>query len=133
MSMGTLPRAAAPRHPPVSHQIRAACSRTWERSQAECVTMRDTVKLKESTMPVLTRRSEDPERAPEAQPVPSAVPALGLRFPTGFVWGAATSAYQIEGAAAEDGRGPSVWDTFCATPGKVRNGETGDVAADHYH
>jgi beta-glucosidase len=84
-------------------------------------------------MPVLTRRSEDPERAPEAQTAPTALPSLGLRFPTGFVWGAATSAYQIEGAAAEDGRGPSVWDTFCTTPGKVRNGETGDVAADHYH
>jgi beta-glucosidase len=84
-------------------------------------------------MPVLTRRSEDPESAPEAQAVPAVQPSLGLRFPTGFVWGAATSAYQIEGAAAEDGRGPSVWDTFCATPGKVRNGETGDVAADHYH
>lgn len=58
---------------------------------------------------------------------------LGLRFPDGFVWGAATSAYQIEGAADVDGRGPSVWDTFSKTPGKVRNGETGDVAADHYH
>jgi beta-glucosidase len=58
---------------------------------------------------------------------------LGLRFPEGFVWGAATSAYQIEGAADVDGRGPSVWDTFSRTPGKVRNGETGDVAADHYH
>jgi beta-glucosidase len=56
-----------------------------------------------------------------------------LRFPDGFLWGAATSAYQIEGAAAVDGRGPSVWDTFCQTPGKVRNGDTGDVAADHYH
>lgn len=60
-------------------------------------------------------------------------PKLGLRFPEGFVWGAATSAYQIEGAAGVDGRGPSVWDTFSRTPGKVRNGETGDVAADHYH
>ncbi|NUR73479.1 MAG: beta-glucosidase [Hamadaea sp.] len=65
------------------------------------------------------------------QPIPE--PTLGLSFPTGFVWGAATSAYQIEGAAAEDGRTPSVWDTFSHTPGKVRNGDTGDVAADHYH
>lgn len=56
-----------------------------------------------------------------------------LRFPDDFIWGAATSAYQVEGAAATDGRGPSVWDTFCNTPGKVRNGDTGDVAADHYH
>ncbi|WP_330275354.1 GH1 family beta-glucosidase [Lentzea sp. NBC_00516] len=54
-------------------------------------------------------------------------------FEPGFLWGAATSSYQIEGAVAEDGRGPSIWDTFCATPGKVDNGDTGDVAADHYH
>ena len=50
-----------------------------------------------------------------------------------FVWGAATAAYQIEGAATEDGRGESVWDRFCATPGKVRNGDTGEVACDFYH
>ncbi|WP_328345185.1 GH1 family beta-glucosidase [Micromonospora sp. NBC_00421] len=56
-----------------------------------------------------------------------------LRFPPGFRWGAATSAYQIEGAAKEDGRGESVWDTFSHTPGRTRNGDTGDVAADHYH
>ncbi|WP_240135534.1 GH1 family beta-glucosidase [Streptomyces sp. MUM 178J] len=56
-----------------------------------------------------------------------------LRFPTGFRWGTATAAYQIEGAASEDGRTPSIWDTFSRTPGKVRNGDTGDVAADHYH
>ena len=53
--------------------------------------------------------------------------------PDGFVWGAATAAYQIEGAATEDGRGESVWDRFCATPGKVRNGDTGAVACDFYH
>ncbi|MFC8263655.1 GH1 family beta-glucosidase [Streptomyces sp. NPDC057291] len=54
-------------------------------------------------------------------------------FPTGFVWGAATAAYQVEGAAAEGGRTPSIWDTFSHTPGKVLGGDTGDVAADHYH
>ena len=54
-------------------------------------------------------------------------------FPAGFVWGAATAAYQIEGAAAEDGRGPSIWDTFSQTPGTVFDGDTGDVACDHYH
>ena len=53
-------------------------------------------------------------------------------FPSGFVWGAATAAYQVEGAAGEDGRGVSIWDTFARTPGRVRNGDTGDVAADHY-
>lgn len=54
-------------------------------------------------------------------------------FPPGFVWGAATAAYQIEGAVAEDGRGPSIWDIFSHAPGRVRNGDTGDVACDHYH
>ena len=55
------------------------------------------------------------------------------QFPPGFVWGAATAAYQIEGAAREDGRGESIWDRFSHTPGRVRNGDTGDVACDHYH
>ncbi len=54
-------------------------------------------------------------------------------FDPGFLWGAATASYQIEGAATEDGRGPSIWDTFAETPGKVDNGDTGAVAADHYH
>jgi beta-glucosidase len=54
-------------------------------------------------------------------------------FPDGFVWGSATAAYQIEGAAAEDGRKPSIWDTFSHTPGQVQGGDTGDVACDHYH
>jgi len=58
---------------------------------------------------------------------------LARRFPEDFVWGFAASAYQIEGAAHEDGRGPSIWDTFSHTPGKTANGETGDVACDHYH
>ncbi len=63
----------------------------------------------------------------------SGADTLGLTFPENFTWGAATSAYQIEGAATEDGRGPSIWDTFSHTPGRVRGGDTGDVAADHYH
>jgi beta-glucosidase len=54
-------------------------------------------------------------------------------FPSDFVWGAATASYQIEGATHEDGRGESVWDRFCATPGKVRGGDTGDVACDFFH
>ena len=56
-----------------------------------------------------------------------------VAFPANFLWGAATSAYQIEGAVHEDGRGLSIWDTFAATPGKTHQGETGDIAADHYH
>lgn len=54
-------------------------------------------------------------------------------FPTDFTWGAATASYQVEGAVEEDGRGPSIWDTFSHTPGRVANGDTGDVACDHYH
>ncbi len=57
----------------------------------------------------------------------------GRTFPRDFLFGSATASYQIEGATAEDGRGPSIWDTFCQTPGKVLDGDTGDVADDHYH
>lgn len=55
------------------------------------------------------------------------------QFPSDFVWGVATAAYQVEGAANEGGRGPSIWDTFSHTPGLSRNGDTGDIACDHYH
>jgi beta-glucosidase len=56
-----------------------------------------------------------------------------MGFPEGFLWGAATASYQIEGAVAEDGRGPSIWDTFSHAPGNTFHGETGDIADDHYH
>jgi beta-glucosidase len=60
-------------------------------------------------------------------------PVENLTFPPDFVWGVSTSAFQIEGATSEGGRGPSIWDTFTATAGKIANGEHAKVAADHYH
>jgi beta-glucosidase len=66
--------------------------------------------------------STDPSRTPTAR-----------RFPDGFLWGVSTAAYQVEGAARDDGRGPSIWDTFSHLPGKVRHGDTGDIACNAYH
>ncbi len=54
-------------------------------------------------------------------------------FPEKFMWGIATSSYQIEGAPTAGGRGPSVWDIFSHTPGKIKNNDDGDIACDHYH
>jgi beta-glucosidase len=65
--------------------------------------------------------------------LPQAQSDLVGRFPNDFVWGAATSAYQVEGAVDEDGRGESIWDRFSHTPDRVLGGDTGDVACDHYH
>ncbi|MFJ8074777.1 GH1 family beta-glucosidase [Streptomyces sp. NPDC096176] len=58
---------------------------------------------------------------------------MSVTFPHGFLWGTATAAYQVEGAAREGGRTPSIWDTFSHTPGKVLGGDTGDTAVDHFH
>ncbi|WP_456823167.1 GH1 family beta-glucosidase [Cellulomonas sp. P5_E12] len=74
----------------------------------------------------------DPAPTPPAPDTTWRPPAEPMTFPAGFVWGAATSAFQIEGSTTADGRGPSIWDTFAATPGRIRDGSTGDPAADHY-
>jgi beta-glucosidase len=72
------------------------------------------------------------DNRPAARPE-AAASEVTAGLPADFLWGVATSAYQIEGATAEDGRTPSIWDTFCRVPGAVINGETGDTACDHYH
>jgi beta-glucosidase len=68
---------------------------------------------------------------PDASPSVQAAALAAL--PRDFIWGVSTASYQIEGAADEDGRAPSIWDTFCRQTGRVANGDTGDVACDHYH
>lgn len=71
---------------------------------------------------------------PDGESRPGAAhPVRGKDFPAGFIWGTATASFQVEGAAWEDGRGESIWDRFCRTPGKVAGGHTGDMACDHYH
>lgn len=64
-----------------------------------------------------------------SSPLPT---ASAKRFPDDFVWGVATSAFQIEGAHDADGKGPSIWDSFCRQPGVIADGSSGDVACDHY-
>jgi len=73
-----------------------------------------------------TAGAQTAPRADMARPAPR-------QFPSGFFWGTGTSSYQIEGAWNEDGKGPSIWDTYAHTPGKIKNGDTGDIANDHYH
>jgi beta-glucosidase len=67
-----------------------------------------------------------------ALPIESTI-SVRRGFPDGFYWGVGTSAYQIEGAWNEDGKGLSIWDTYCHVPGNIRNDDNGDVANDHYH
>ena len=79
----------------------------------------------------IQRTDTSPNVSPDVSPDTGR--GAGFRFPEGFVWGVATASYQIEGAVAEDGRTPSIWDTFSHTPGAVLNEHTGDVACEHYH
>jgi beta-glucosidase len=73
------------------------------------------------------------DHLPPADATDAATRALVARFPADFVWGVATSAYQIEGAAHDDGRGDSIWDEFCRRPGAIKDGSSGERACDHYH
>ena len=97
--------------------------RRWTPSGRATLRAKDSLGVRVSP----TRHCRSQPRGDHRAPMPS------YHFPDGFAWGAATSAYQIEGAARDGGRKPSVWDTFAKTPGRVRSGETGDVACDHYH
>ncbi|MCC7273382.1 MAG: beta-glucosidase [Alphaproteobacteria bacterium] len=78
-----------------------------------------------------------PATEAEAGPAPAVVDAAPTpdtsAWPAGFLWGVSTSAYQIEGGARDDGRGPGIWDTYVRQRGRIANGDTGDVACDHYH
>jgi beta-glucosidase len=96
-------------------------------NRAGTTTTTETTTESQTETPIETRA----ESQAGTQPGTQAEAALPL--PTGFLWGAATAAYQVEGAADEDGRGRSIWDTFSHTPGRVQDGDTGDVAVDHYH
>jgi beta-glucosidase len=79
-----------------------------------------------------TPAARSPEPSNTTAPVDWQPPTGPMTFPDGFVWGAATSAFQVEGSTTADGRGTSIWDTFAAQKGKIRDGSTGDPAADHY-
>src|SRR6266478_5270980 len=90
-----------------------------------------TAALASTATTTLSSVASQPSRSSEASGV--SAPATSREFPKGFLWGSATASYQVEGAVNEDGRGPSIWDTFSHIPGKVVNNATGDVADDHYH
>ncbi len=93
---------------------------------------RDVVTLAGAGVLAANATMNTPARAQTAQPQ-AADQNAARSFPPGFLWGTATASYQVEGAWNEDGRGPSIWDRFAHTEGKIRNNDNGDVAADHYH
>jgi beta-glucosidase len=96
-------------------------------------TRRQFVKAAAGTAVATTAATLEASAQTPAKEKADAPPEGRREFPKGFFWGTATSSYQIEGAWNEDGKGPSIWDTFAHTPGKIKNNDTGDVANDHYH
>ena len=89
--------------------------------------------LSAATAPPSLAVESSPEVKHDTPGVPSYDSLGALKFPSGFLWGAATASYQVEGAVKEGGRGTSIWDVFSHAPGKTANGETGDIADDNYH
>ena len=95
------------------------------------LTRRDFVKV--ASGGILGAMAASVESSAKLSDKPHSRSGVPRQFPKGFFWGTATSSYQIEGAWDEDGKGPSIWDTFAHTAGKIKNDETGDLANDHYH
>src|SRR5262245_55474393 len=96
------------------------------------VTRRDVAKVASAATLVSSSTTMAAAQSSQSSDVRAATPVT-RGFPSGFYWGTGTSSYQIEGAWNEDGKGPSIWDTYAHTPGNIKNGDTGDVANDHYH
>src|SRR5947209_10940492 len=128
MRIGSSCARASRRRP--STRPRAAASSAGARLRSACArrSLRRSSRHARHRVPA----AMSPHRPPssERKPMPN---QFASQFPSDFVWGTATASYQIEGAANEDGRGESVWDRFCATPGKVRNADNGAIACDFYH
>src|SRR5882672_5100849 len=97
------------------------------------LTRRDFTKVASGAALGMTATSSSGNAQVPAASQPKSVQGVQATFPDGFSWGVATSAFQIEGAVKEDGRGASIWDSYAHTPGKIRNGDNADVANDHYH
>jgi beta-glucosidase len=103
-----------------------------EASMSTHVTRRDAARVAVAATFASTTATIGAAQSVQSSDAGAATP-ITRKFPSGFYWGTGTSSYQIEGAWNEDGKGPSIWDTYAHTPGNIKNGDTGDVANDHYH